>query len=224
MYAIIQVNAKKKTSINPLLFLGGGRPNVFEMVDMSAEEFHKKILWTGGLAFTELVLNSTEIKALLAEDIKFDLIISEYFFQEALNVLAHKYKAPLVFVTTYGNCMRHNIVTRNPLQLATIVSEFLDVRDPTSFYARLRNLYFSVYEYIYWRFWYLEDQEKLVRKYLPDLPKPVPSLYELQKDAALILINGHFSFDSPAAYLPNIVEIGGSHLSDSDTQLQAVSG
>nr|ANI21999.1 UDP-glycosyltransferase 39B4 [Spodoptera exigua] len=199
--------------------IGGSRPNVFKMVEISAEKFHEDVLWKGGLAFTELTLNSTQIKRLLHEDTKFDLVISEQFFQEALYTLAHKYNAPLVLVTTFGNCMRHNIVARNPLQLATVISEFLDVRDPTSFRARMRNWYFTMYEYVYWRFWYLEEQEKLVRKYLPDLPKPVPSLYDLQKNASLILLNGHFSFDTPAAYLPNVVEIGGVHLTKSDTKL-----
>ncbi|KAJ8731401.1 hypothetical protein PYW07_004565 [Mythimna separata] len=199
--------------------IGGGRPNVFDMVDLPAEKFHHNILWKGGIAFTELVLNSTEIKTLLKEDTKFDLVISEQFFQEALNILAHKYNAPLVLVTTFGNCMRHNMVQRNPLQLATVVSEFLDVREPTSFLGRMRNLYFTLYEFIYWKNWYLDAHEKLVKKYLPDLPKPVPKLYDVQKNASLILINGHFSFDTSAAYLPNVVEIGGVHLSESDTKL-----
>ncbi|CAB3221864.1 unnamed protein product [Arctia plantaginis] len=199
--------------------LGGGRPNVFEMVEISAESFHKLIFWGGGLAFTEMTLNSTEVRAFLAEDNKFDIVISEQFFQEAMYVLAYKYNAPLVLVTTFGNCMRHNIATRNPLQLATVISEFLDLREPTSFIARLRNFYFTIYEYFNWRFIYLEQQEKLVTTYLPDLPKPVPSLYELQRNASLLLINGHFSFDPPTAYLPNVVEVGGLHLSKSDGQL-----
>uniref|UniRef100_A0A2A4K0B3 UDP-glucuronosyltransferase n=1 Tax=Heliothis virescens TaxID=7102 RepID=A0A2A4K0B3_HELVI len=200
--------------------IGGGRPNVFTMVNLPAEKFHENILWKGGLAFTELVLNSKEIKAFLEKDNKFDLVISEHFYQDALYVLAHKYNAPLVLVTTYGNCMKHNIVTRNPLQLATVIQEFLDVRDPTSFWGRMRNLYFTMYEYIYWRYFYLEEQEQLVKKYLlKDLPQPVPSLYDLQRNASLILVNSHFSFDPPTAYLPNVVEIGGAHLSKSDAKL-----
>ncbi|PZC79478.1 hypothetical protein B5X24_HaOG200298 [Helicoverpa armigera] len=198
---------------------GRGRPNVFSMVNVPAEKFHEGILWKGGIAFTELVLNSTEIKAFLAKDNKFDLVISEQFFQEALNLLAYKYNAPLVLVTTYGNCMRHNIITRNPLQLATVLQEFLDVRDPTSFWGRMRNLYFSMYEYIYWRYFYMEEQEQLVKKYLKDLPQPVPNLYDVERNASLILVNSHFSFDPPTAYLPNVVEIGGSHLSKSDAKL-----
>lgn len=193
------------------------------MVEISAESFHKLIFWDGGIAFTELTLNSTEVRAFLAEDNKFDLVIAEQFFQEAVNVLSYKYNTPLVLVTTFGNCMRHNIATRNPLQLATVIPEFLDVRNPTSFMARLKNFYFTVFEYMYWRFIYLEEQEKLVRTYLSDLPKPVPSLYELQQNVSMFLINGHFSFDPPTAYLPNIVEVGGLHLSKSDGQLPDVS-
>ncbi|KOB79496.1 UDP-glycosyltransferase UGT39B1 [Operophtera brumata] len=199
--------------------LGIERPNVFDMVQISAEEFHDMILFRGGLGTTETALNSTEVKGFLAEDNSFDLVISEQFFQESLYILAHKYKTPLVLVTTFGNCMRHNIVTRNPLQLATTISEFLDLKEPTSFRGRLRNLYFIIYEYVYWRYWYLEKQEALVKKYIPNLPEPVPSLYEMQKNASLILVNGHFSVDLPVAYLPNVVEIGGVHLSKSDSKL-----
>ncbi|CAH0715617.1 unnamed protein product, partial [Brenthis ino] len=199
--------------------IGGERPNVFSMVDMSAEDFHHKILWAGGVAYTELTLNSTDVKNFLKEDHNFDLVISEQFYQEALYVLAHKYNTPLVLISTFGNCMRHNIVNRNPLQLSTVVPEFLDLMDISSFWGRLRNLYFTTYEYLYWRFVYLKKQEKLVKQYLPDLAEPVPSLYSLQENVSLMMINSHFSFDTSAALLPNIVEIGGIHLSRSNASL-----
>lgn len=193
------------------------------MVQISAEKFHDLILWGGGKAFTEMALNSSQVQKFFAEDNKFDVVISEQFFTEAFNILAHKYKAPLILVTTFGNCMRHNIVTRNPLQLATLVSEFLDLKDPTSFLSRFRNLYFTVYEYLWWKYWFLEENEKLVKKYIPNLPEPVPSLYEVQRDAAMFFVNGHFSFDTPVAYLPNIVEIGGIHLTKSNGTIPSVS-
>ncbi|CAK1580193.1 unnamed protein product [Parnassius mnemosyne] len=213
-YHEIMVDDKKIWDV-----IGGGRPNVFTMASMSAEQFHDKILWAGGLAVTEMALNSSQVKRFLAIDQKFDLVICEQFFQEATYILAHKYKAPLALVTTFGNCMRHNIVIRNPLQLATVIPEFLDITDPTSFWGRLRNFYFTVYEFIWWKYWYMEKQEQLVQKYMKNLAEPVPSLYEMQRQASLMLINSHFSFDTPAAYLPNIVEIGGLHLTRSDGEL-----
>lgn len=182
------------------------------MIDMSAEQFFSKILWVWNVAVTEMGLNSTEVKEFLKKDDKFDLVIAEVFFLEAWHALAHKYNAPLVLVTTFGNCMRNNIILRNPLQLATVMSEFLYVEQPYSFLGRLRNLYFTVYEFVWWKYGYLNKQEELVKKYIPNLPEPVPSLEELQKNAALFLLNSHFSFDTPAAYIPNQVEIGGIHL------------
>ncbi|CAH0398392.1 unnamed protein product [Chilo suppressalis] len=199
--------------------MGGKRPSHFTSVDLSAEERHNRFLWNGGLTLTEIVLNSTQVRQFLASDHNFDVVISEQFFQEAMYILAHKYEAPLVLITSYGNCMRHNIATRNPLQLATVVSEFLVVQEPKSFFGRLRNLYFTVYEYVWWRFWYLEKMDKLAREYVPNLKSPVPSLYQLQQNVSLFLINSHFSVDPPTAYLPNIVEIGGVHLSPSKPKL-----
>ncbi|XP_039753666.1 UDP-glycosyltransferase UGT5-like [Pararge aegeria] len=198
---------------------GAEAPNIFDLVDLSPEEFQSKIHWPGGVAFTDLVLSSPEVVEFLKKDNQFDLVICEQFFQEALYTLSVKYNAPLAIISTFGNCMRHNLVTRNPLQLATVVGEYLSVNNPRSFSGRLRNFYFTVYEYFWWRYWYLDKQEQLVPKYFPELVGKTPSLYDLQKDASIMLINSHFSYDTPFALLPNIVEIGGAHLSRSNTSL-----
>lgn len=192
------------------------------MVDITAEDFHHSILWAGGLAFTEVALNSTAVQSFFQEDNKFDLIIAEQFFEEAFYALAYKYNAPLALVTTFGNCMRHNIVTGNPLQLYSVLAEFLDVKEPETFWGRLRNFYFVSYEYVIWRFWYLKQQEALIKKYLPSIVDTVPSLYEMQKNTSLLLINGYFSYDKPTALLPNIIEVGGLHLSESSKNLPKV--
>ncbi|KAF9418805.1 hypothetical protein HW555_004472 [Spodoptera exigua] len=199
--------------------LGRDRPNLFTLAEYSAEDFHREILWKGGLALTEGSLQSPEVQSLLAENRTFDLVISELFFQEATYALAHKYNAPLVLISTMVNCMKHSLLTGNPLELATTSFEFLDTKNPTSFWGRLRNLYLNVYDYFWWRYWFLEKQEELVRKYIPNLPQPVPSLYDLEKNASLLFLNSHFSFQSPVAFLPNIVEIGGIHLKESDSKL-----
>ncbi|XP_068633530.1 UDP-glycosyltransferase UGT5-like [Battus philenor] len=196
-----------------------GRPNVFTMLSVSDEEFYEKILWGANLALLERALNSNRVQKFFDNDEKFDLVICEQFFQEATYILAHKYQAKLALITTFGNCMKHNIVTRNPLQLATIAPEFIYVNNPTSFWGRLRSLYFTVYEFLWWKFWFLEKQEQVVKKYIKNLPEPVPSLYEMQQKASLMLVNSHFSFETPIAYLPNIIEIGGIHLSHSDGKL-----
>ncbi|CAH2232875.1 jg16634 [Pararge aegeria aegeria] len=65
----------------------------------------------------------------------------------------------------------------------------------------------------------LSPEEFQSKIHWPELVGKTPSLYDLQKDASIMLINSHFSYDTPFALLPNIVEIGGAHLSRSNTSL-----
>ncbi|XP_045517902.1 UDP-glycosyltransferase UGT5-like [Pieris brassicae] len=191
--------------------MGTARPNIFETTKISTIELINTILWKAGLAFTEHILNSTEVQDFLKQDNNYDLVICETFVQDAIYYFSHRYNAPLVLVTPFGNCMRHNIAVGNPLQLATIHYEFVPIENPKSFLGRMKNLFISIYEYVLWRFWYLKEQEILAKKYIKDLPEPVPNLYDTEKNAALFLVNRHFSFNEPMAYLPNIIEIGGLH-------------
>lgn len=49
---------------------------------------------------TEHALKSKSVKDFILKDsTKFDLIISEQFFQEAVLMFAHKYKAPIVTIS-----------------------------------------------------------------------------------------------------------------------------
>lgn len=189
---------------------------------MAAENFQRN-LWIAGHAYTENALKSHQVQDLMHGNNTFDIVINEMFFQEATNILAHKYNAPLILLSTYGSVVRHHIVTRNPLQLATLPFEFTEIRNPMSFLGRLRNFYFTFYEYFWWRFWFLRKQEELMYKYVPNLPQPVPSLFDVQKNVSLVLMNSHFSFDNVAAFLPNLVEIGGIHLTENVVPLSEVS-
>lgn len=189
------------------------------MADMTALQFQDLVHWTGGLAMTEVALKSKPVQEFLKQDISFDLVISEQFYQEAFNVLAYKYNAPLALVTTFGNCMRHNMLVGNPLQLATVIGEHLQIRHPSSFMGRLNNVYHFVRDYLDWRYSFLPKQEALVKKYLPEYYGVAPSLYDIQKNASLLLVNSHFSYDTTIALLPNVVEIGGIHLKNQSTSV-----
>lgn len=193
------------------------------MVDMTTEQFHETILWNGGVATTEIALKSRNVKEFLSKDNSFDVVITEMFYQDAFMALAHKYNAPLILVTTFGNCMKYNILARNPTQLATVIPEFAIIRHPKSFFGRLKTLYHTLYEQVFWRYIFLRQQESLVKKYLQGLTEPVPSLEELQRNASLILMNSHFSVDTPTAYMPNLIEVGGLHLQENGTPLPDVS-
>lgn len=181
---------------------------------MSATDLLRKVAMQAAFSYTERLLASKKIQEFLAQNNTFDIVITEQFYLEALNMLAHKYGAPLVLISTFGNIVRHNFVTGNPMQFWTLPHEITNIPEPASFLGRLKTLSISVYEYVWWRLWYLPKHETIAKEYIPDLPQPVPSLYEVQKNVSVMLFNSHFTSDYPVAYLPNIVEVGGLHVTN----------
>lgn len=177
------------------------------MAELSFSHF-QDLLYRSGYFVSNVLLNSTEVRNFLNGDHEFDLVINELFFQESLYMFAHKYNAPLVLVTTFGNSFKGNFYGRNPLQLATAYHEYGTADNPFSFVGRLKNLYFCLYDLYKLKYEFLPKQEEYARKLFKDLPEPVPSLEELASNAALVLMNNHFSIDVPVAYLPNFIEVG----------------
>lgn len=56
--------------------------------------------WWLGLGSTEHALQSKAVKKfILNDDTKFDLVLSEQFYQESLLMFAHKYKVPIVTIS-----------------------------------------------------------------------------------------------------------------------------
>jgi glucuronosyltransferase len=59
--------------------------------------------WGMGLGSTEHALKSKAVKDFIKNDkTKFDLILAEQFFQEAMLMFAHKYKAPIVTISKFN--------------------------------------------------------------------------------------------------------------------------
>lgn len=60
--------------------------------------------WEMGIKSSEHGLKTKNIQNFIKRtDLKFDLIIAEQFFQESWLMFAHKYKAPILTISTYGN-------------------------------------------------------------------------------------------------------------------------
>ncbi|XP_037970930.2 UDP-glycosyltransferase UGT5 isoform X2 [Plutella xylostella] len=202
-----QIMVERK-SVWDAFFTEEEKPNIFSMLDLSFAQF-QNLMYVIGKFNNDLVFNSTEVQTFLKEDHKFDLVINELFFQESLYMFAHKYQAPLVLVTTFGNSVKGNFYGRNPLQLATVYHEYGVSPDPLSFIGRLSNFYYALYDLFVTKFFYMPELEALAQHHFKDLSQPLPSLEQLAANASLVLMNSHFSIDTPTAYLPNYIEVGG---------------
>jgi len=72
--------------------------NLFEMRDKTFFELCFKF-WGMGLATTEAVINSPQIKKIMEDSKGFDLVITEVFLNEALYGLAHHFKVRLMIIS-----------------------------------------------------------------------------------------------------------------------------
>lgn len=146
-------------------------------------------------------------------DLHFDLVINEEFFMESFLMFAHKYKTPLVTISTYGTSdfFDRNMGLQTPW--SHVAHSMLSYSDNMSFYERWYNAAFSTVDYIMRQFAHLPRQTQVAEKYFSDLA-PLPTLGELMKNISMILVYTHRSVAYPRPAMPGIVNIGGAHIKE----------
>jgi glucuronosyltransferase len=87
-----------------------------------------------------------------------------------------------------------------------------DYDDEMTFMERAHNLAFSMFDALMRKFYYLPEMNKQARKYFGNLQSPLPSVEELEKSVAVILVNSHFAMIKPRPMMPGMVNIAGSHI------------
>lgn len=97
----------------------------------------------------------------------------------------------------------------SPSPLSYVANTFLPFTDHMSLKERLINLAFATFERLFQDFYYLPKQTALYDKYFPHLQR---NMYDVRKNAALVLLNTHVSLSFPRPYVPNQIEVGGMHI------------
>lgn len=173
------------------------------------------MLWDAAYFTTEVAFNSSSLQSFIQNDKShFDLVIVELFFQEALYMFAHKYKAPIVAISTMGFTQYVGDFMGSPLQLSYMPHEFLRTRGKLNLCNRLTNLYYTIYDLIGRKYYVLPRHERLLERHFKDIPKPWPSLYEIERNISAVLVNTHFSMDTVRPQVPGIIEVGGVHIKE----------
>ncbi|KAG7306656.1 hypothetical protein JYU34_008074 [Plutella xylostella] len=194
----------------------------FDAIPDMKEELYKKMdffrgqerLWRFTNQLSEYIVNKPILKKFIEEDQShFDLVLAEEFYQEVFYVFAHKYKAPLVLLSTFGSGHYISEYMGNALELSYVPHEFTDLYGELTFLERAKNLAYTAFDVIARKYFSLEEQHYLAQRVFKNL-KDVPHVADLERNASLILINSHFTLAVVRPYLPNIVEIGGVHIED----------
>lgn len=128
------------------------------------------ILFGLGLKSTQHALNSKNVKNFIKNNRDdFDLILSEQFFQESFLMFAHKYKAPIVTISTYGHSDFFDRFMGFYTPWAVVSHVDTTYTDEMSFFERIDNLFISIYDVVKRNFVYLPEHDKFAQEAFKEL-------------------------------------------------------
>lgn len=153
------------------------------------------------------ILRDDKIQGLLEE--RFDLVIGEIFGSDCFNVIVHKLNAPLVSWVTSTMLPWAGGRMGLPDNPAYIPNYFVSFSDRMNFLQRLVNTATLVFAKTAYFFKSEIPAQELAETIFAE---KLPSLEEINKRTALVLVNSHFSLTYARPLPPNVVEVGGIHV------------
>lgn len=159
---------------------------------------------------TKHILSNERVQSLMKSNTTFDVVIIENNDNKAHYALARHFKAPLVLFFSMGANEWINGVFGNPQPPSYMPNSFSGYSSEMNLIQRVRNLAFYIAHSTITHFFTYPVHNKIVRKYFPH----IPDLKTVMNDASLALLNSHPSATEPVPLLPNMIEIGGFHITE----------
>lgn len=103
------------------------------------------------------------------QDLQFDLVILEQFFHDSWLMFAHKYKAPVVTIATLGHADYFDSAMGFATPSAFVPHSVLPLNDQMNFMERCQNLFWSIFDAIVRRYYYMREMQKMADTYFTGL-------------------------------------------------------
>ncbi|KAM7361141.1 UDP-glucosyltransferase 2-like [Cochliomyia hominivorax] len=161
-----------------------------------------------GIQMSTNVLENPKVQDIMKNE-KFDLVIVEAFYTEALFGLGPHFNAPMVGVSTFGTINFVDVLVNNLTPMSYIPHISLPYDNRMTLRERFHNVVTNLLNDFLFNMFMLPPQEELYNKYFPNAKL---SFYEAQKNFSLVLINQHFTLSYPRPYVTNMIEVGGLHV------------
>lgn len=189
--------------------------SIYELTDISIHRMLVDFLYSLGLETTEHAFSRDNVRQFLRNDYsRFDLILAEQFYQEAFLMLAHKYRAPIVTVGTFGFAQYMGPMMGMMNMWSHVPHEFLPYTDRMSFWQRVYNSATSAYELLLRSIYYMPRQEAMALEHFSHLKGPLPKVADLERQVSVILLNSHAPLTSTRAKVPGLIQVGGLHIKE----------
>ncbi|KAJ3642488.1 hypothetical protein Zmor_025267 [Zophobas morio] len=188
--------------------IAGGQVNMFEHAKMSplpAAAFLARMM----PRIMEPGLGNKEVQKLIHSNEKFDVVIVEQFMNDAEKALSTHFGAPLIVVSSMWANYWLNKIVGNPAPPSYIPMVTTDYSVPMTFCERLLNSLLYVVTEVFFNLFVYSVENDIIKKNIPNGPELSDVLY----NASLVLMNSHPSIHQPVPYVPNMIEVGGFHVS-----------
>ncbi|KAG7196860.1 hypothetical protein KM043_014496 [Ampulex compressa] len=170
-----------------------------------------KAIYDQSDTMSEAVLSHPDMQRLISANSteKFDLIVTQCLFYDAIYALSIRFNAPMIGISSLPMLVLHHYIVGNPLIPAYSPDVMLGLTDHMNLWERMTNLYYAsriLYEYLYT---VLPKQDKIMRKYIG---QDMPPIRELSKYLSLIFFSVPQYFPYPRPNVPSVINIGGFRL------------
>ncbi|CAG9830651.1 unnamed protein product [Diabrotica balteata] len=162
-----------------------------------------------GIILTKIMLEHQNVKELLALNQRFDAIVIEQFCNDAIKGLGWYYDAPVILFSPIGANFWVNNLVGNPNPLSYVPDLHLDYSENMTLLQRVKNTLMTLVRILNQQIYYFPAQREILAQAFPGSP----SLEELMANVSLILLNSHESTNQPVPLVPNMINIGGMHIS-----------
>ena len=173
-------------------------------------------LWRLSVDFCNSTLSEKSMRNLIeSKDLNFDLIVMEAVFSDCFLQFGHKFKARIIKFCTFGGTHWMGYWVGNPSPFSYVPYGFSDFNDRMGFWERFLNTFYGIFFHLGRQFYFLPRMEKVVRPFFKEADSSLPHLSELDATSTdLLLLNSHFSISYPRPLIPNVIQVGGLHVTE----------
>ncbi|CAD1469116.1 unnamed protein product, partial [Heterotrigona itama] len=182
--------------------------NTFGRIPVVTRDLYMLFLMSG--ITCEICMKNAEVKRLVDSGEKFDLLLVESFNSNCYMALVHKFNAPFIQISTHQLMpwAIDNLGLSN--EASYIPAMFTRLPRPMNFFQRMINAITILFSTMVFRtVFHWQDQSIANKYYGPGLP----DLNSISNNASFMFVNTHYSLHGAISFPPNVIEVGGIHIS-----------
>ncbi|KAJ8954700.1 hypothetical protein NQ318_011393 [Aromia moschata] len=157
---------------------------------------------------TEKLLSHNNFQNLLKSGRKFDLIVMEYFLNDAAIGVGTFFNAPVVLFSSLPSSALTNHLFANPAPSSYVPHLLSPYTGKMSFWERWSNSLYNTIDILYKHYHMLPKHDYILKKFISS----ELSIEDVMYNASLMLLNSHPSVSEPVPHTPSMIEIGSFHI------------